>query len=510
MLLEIRTVYKIKYTERAHRGMSTGRLPPLYSLSGDGTVEDEVSSGSLKPGSRLVAALWLYPRTDDLFGNWAKGEFDRSAHFIKTVNDIRHNTKYPENYSEIYNLKEFNHWHHTKVVPVDVLSHELKTAKVRLQAAAPPSVVKDKGYYIRRDFSEKRIFVLGDSHGSLHSMLDIFVFMSDDGAFDDKPDKCGVLRLRSGVVVVCTGDLLDRSPYGLDCIYLMLRLQRENPESVVFTAGNHEIHRPQWSAMSGSSWEMWGEYDNKVHEKRGRFITSGDMGDALYGVTSLLPASLIAKTAIGVVQFNHGSFEDFTTEQLNAFKQFTTFKSEESTFETAGTFQSNRLQWGDLVTTEINLAFLSLGRPQTTAKELQVYLKSAGLRMLIRGHSDMANLSLVFGNQDKPSYKLQAEDSVQRKDSETWNYMGHQVTDSRSPIAMHRGGTFVKNVETMHHKALYDMYTLEPSSGMGDFKKHLVTRDDPNESLLAVTLSSCPFSKQELPVCTMSAYLLLE
>ena len=74
------------------------------------------------------------------------------------------------------------------------------------------------------------------------------------------------------------------------------------------------------------------------------------------------------------------------------------------------------LAWGDL-TTKMDEESPSLGkRSSKNAEELASYLTEYGIRMLIRGHQDRANLSLVYKDGEKPSEELQSESAGSRKE----------------------------------------------------------------------------------------------
>tara|TARA_X000001036_G_scaffold57719_1_gene47450 strand:+ start:1336 stop:2910 length:1575 start_codon:yes stop_codon:yes gene_type:complete len=479
-------------------------------------------STSLQRDAKLVAKLLVYPHSPEqqVPGPWScppTSSFPQGANFIGTLKYLQTNAVYPSNYEAIEDLRTFEHWDATRLVPDNLLGTELAhAAQTQTELAGAHAGL---GYYLRRDFSACRIFVLGDSHGSLHSMADILLHMHDaEDAFNSWENDDGLVRLQDNVRVVFLGDVLDRSPYTLECLYLVLRLMRENPEKVVFLAGNHETHKWLWKREAGSMHEMEGEYGNRVYVPHFPFQDGRrPMDEVIFDVTKCLPAALIARTPVGVVQFNHGSFEPWLdptaarARDLNAFKRFATFEAGPDIHPTLEAFHPNRLQWGDLVTDQKNHEAEGHGRAQSTARELRDYLVFMHMRLLLRGHSDMANLSLVYAPGKQPSAELQAEQSVARLPREVWWYQGKPKVDKRGPDKAYPGGTFVHKVSTAHGDyELYDMWTLQPSAGMGDFHKTLIKDGVGAEHPIGVTVSSCPFSRPTVPVEMMSAYLRID
>lgn len=441
---------------------------------------------------------------------WEKGLFYPGLNkFMETVTDFRTYTSYPKIYNEIQDLTNFKHWEKTNLLPTMVLCDELNQANVRYQALWDKAeIVEGKGYYLRHDWSEKRVFILGDFHGSFHSMLEIFVDMDTQGAFDKESG-----LLAQDVAVVCLGDLLDRSPYTLECMYLMLRLCRENPTQCVLTAGNHETDERQWRAKNGTMHEAVGEHNNKCPEAPDSLL------EKMRGVTGHLPSSLIAKTCVGTVQFNHGSYEEFSTDKgyFQEFEKFLAFEGGKDTLSTHGLRAMSPLQWGDLAMGSVDKDTAAnlerKGRPVRSSNEVSAYLQKGKLRLLIRGHSDMANISLLYKTDTEPSEELQKEGQkegeVELNENAKYSYYGFEIPDPRKKEFRLKGGTFARKSTDFTNEELYDMYTLQFAPNMENFDKNLITKDDQNEDLLSVTIASCPFSKPMPPVSMMSCYAIL-
>lgn len=468
------------------------------------------------PKPSLTARLLDYGHhvTDTV---WSKGDEKEliDLNFLETVAFLAEHTKYPKDTYGFNWRRGFEWWNATNLLPRGVFCTELDNALSRL-AYVPRYSAKSRGYYLHKDYSKHFVYCIGDTHGSLHSLCDIFLDLERRGAFSASSGK-----LNSNCAVVCTGDLLDRSPYTLECMYLMLRLQRENPNQVVLTCGNHEHARNQWVQPDGSQNEIDGDYGVEGVANGKGTCGSEDMGDKLHRFTRQLPLSAIIKTAIGTVQFNHGSFENLDGTTTTVREEFLNFingngGSTIATLELVGGEGSyaaaNPLHWGDLTTTHYNSnSERDTGRRESTASMLKSYLDKTGLRMIIRGHSDLANLSLVYPENVEPSEELQNENKP-ADDAQIlpWKW---QLEDNRAPEEITPGNRFSLNGKA-YVFAGYDMWSLHVANQGKDFIKSLIKptkpgQDPDNTELLAVTLSSCPFSKSLPPIQMMTSYAVI-
>lgn len=436
--------------------------------------------------------------------------FADGSTLLDDVNYFYTNFKIPTNFQRsTQDLTNFlPSFRHTKILPTEAGRAAICDVLDRCRAAlGSMSGVSESGYYLRRDLTNKRVYVIGDVHGSLHSLCDILLEMKTKGAFYENGPKNGMLK--DNVYVVCTGDLLDRSPYTLESAYLMLRLFADNPQQVTITLGNHETDEAQWENPNGSLKEMAGEYQTTCG-------TNGDMRSKFINTLKIFPRSFIGKTSLGVIQFNHGSFETIQSQtDVETFSAFTSFQpGTPSTFPVFEPYGSH-LNWGDVHTDpSVSGQYGSPDRPVRTAKDLDEYLMRFGMRMLIRGHSDLANLSLVYRNGSAPSEALQQESSSPVPDGDVmYNLWGHSYKDERPRDMIKPNGTFVLGLIDFTMNYLYDMFTLTFLPNSGRVTKTLVKegRDDPTQDdLKAVTSSTAVFPKLMPPMMLMTCYLYIE
>ena len=228
-------------------------LPNLSSLSIGAPSTSEGEGGGVHS---LVAKCLFYD-----FGTYSTGEegkyasekvtFDSSQNFVDTFKFMLNNFKYASDLStKKLDFAETKLTEDTNAEsPNNAILAILEQAQNRLRKGGA------RAYYLRRDLSDKRaVYVVGDVHGSLHSLCEIFTHMNEELAFDVNG------RLKDEVHVVFTGDIMDRSPYTLECAYLVLRLFVENPQNVTLTLGNHEKDAYLWKSTDGSRREMEHEY----------------------------------------------------------------------------------------------------------------------------------------------------------------------------------------------------------------------------------------------------------
>ena len=311
---------------------------------------------------------------------------------------------YPTDYhSEIVDLRSFQHWTHTKLLRDGVLEAELskfngthRFARMSDLTVRPNESgrVEHAPYYLYKDWAQNDIYIIGDIHGSLHALCKVLNDMHGDGAFDED----GKLKSDKGVVFL--GDLLDRSPFTLEVAYLVFRMLNEN-ENCVLTKGNHESNRSLWAYPNGTQYEMEGEYGDAW----------GSLWLRLAEACLRPPSSLILKTKLGKLQLNHGSFEDIPEEQAFTFDAFCEGISPidsslaDPILKSFGPVTNSPLNWGD-VATELPLDEKPSSRYPKSSDQIKAYLKRYGLRLLVRGHQDIASLTLVFHNGHHPNMDL--------------------------------------------------------------------------------------------------------
>lgn len=349
------------------------------------------------------------------------------------------------------------------------------------------------GYYLRLDLRDKRVVVIGDTHGSLHSLVEILEDLDKKKKIFQPQDKN---LIADDVHVVVLGDIMDRSPYALECMWLFLRLYTLNPQKVTLLGGNHEMDAEyQWRRSNGSMNEIEGEYaPRNQSEQLHRQIAS---------MFTHFPHSLIADTDIGLVQFNHGGVELNAKDKdiIDAFRKFCGQHPTHNDVDFGSLVmvrEANPLVWAD-VGSRRHLRPDPWHREIIFADELEEYLDAFQIQLLIRGHSDLANLSLLYSDDGDDTSSLSSFRTVNGT---------FQIGEEDNPYPMH---TFVPD-ESAQESRIQVPFRVGPKKDDGGRGGSSGSSGNKNSShrLLAVTTSTAVFSKPNRKFQSMSSYLILE
>jgi len=79
---------------------------------------------------------------------------------------------------------------------------------------------------LRVDNNDDEIFVIGDIHGNLDSLLNFLK----------------IIRSNNPKYIIFLGDIVDRGPKQLECLIIILSLKIKNPERFYLLRGNHESY----------------------------------------------------------------------------------------------------------------------------------------------------------------------------------------------------------------------------------------------------------------------------
>lgn len=84
--------------------------------------------------------------------------------------------------------------------------------------------------------NSSKFCIIGDIHSSLHSLISIIESIKDDYFINDN------LKLKPNRYIFFLGDILDRGPYNMEVLFIVLSLKNINFENIVIMDGNHEDH----------------------------------------------------------------------------------------------------------------------------------------------------------------------------------------------------------------------------------------------------------------------------
>jgi len=79
------------------------------------------------------------------------------------------------------------------------------------------------------------VFVWGDTHGCIHSLLRTLRRLQEQGYLNDQ-----FKIIKPNTYLMYLGDCVDRGYYGLEVLYTLMRLKTANPDHVILIRGNHE------------------------------------------------------------------------------------------------------------------------------------------------------------------------------------------------------------------------------------------------------------------------------
>lgn len=79
------------------------------------------------------------------------------------------------------------------------------------------------------------LFVWGDTHGCIHSLLRTLKRLHDQKIINDH-----FKIIKPNTYLIYLGDCVDKGYYGLEVLYTLMRLKTANPDLVILVRGNHE------------------------------------------------------------------------------------------------------------------------------------------------------------------------------------------------------------------------------------------------------------------------------
>lgn len=83
--------------------------------------------------------------------------------------------------------------------------------------------------------NKARVFVWSDMHGAFHSLVRCLSYLEKENIIDKN-----LKILASDDYFVFNGDFIDRSPFSLESLHVILLLLKNNPEKVFYIRGKHE------------------------------------------------------------------------------------------------------------------------------------------------------------------------------------------------------------------------------------------------------------------------------
>jgi len=157
--------------------------------------------------------------------------------------------------------------------------------------------LKVKTFMPEKKRYKAKICVIGDIHGSLHSLLRNLWRLVAKGYLADDFEIS-----RPNLYMIFTGDYVDRGGYSPDVIYTLLRLKLKNPGNIFLLRGNHEdmtFNKNDPKYLPSLWLELNKKYANQIDKLEPLICRFYD----------LLPHALYLVCQDAVVKFCHGGIE---------------------------------------------------------------------------------------------------------------------------------------------------------------------------------------------------------
>lgn len=256
---------------------------------------------------------------------------------------------------------------------------------------------------------DSRIVVMGDFHGSLHSLirnlwrLHAYGYLNNDFTITSP-----------SIHFVFTGDFIDRGRYSVETLYTVLRLKLANFDQVHLVRGNHE--EKAIAAKYGFEKELKEKYGTEEGEKLFNYTVA-----TLRFLPVVFFASIGEKDARNNLHFSHGGFSydldrgEFTHQPGNLLNADDTVLYERISYK-----QHNGYNWTDFEqqdqTTINGRGFEDSTDGVVTAglSTLGEYLATNNVRAIFRGHQDMEfGLKMLFKSEPAAAERTEAQERAE-------------------------------------------------------------------------------------------------
>lgn len=214
-----------------------------------------------------------------------------------------------------------------------------------------------------------RIFIIGDIHSSIHSLIDIFNQMRVNGFFKNNGGNRDQFKMNDNCYLFFLGDIIDRGPYSIEALTFVLILKIQNFDRVHIVNGNHE------------DYELYKDY-GFLKETENQF---GMHPDKLKKLLFFLPSLILLDFNNETYHLCHGAISD-KEDEVDKIKDW---KDSEKKFLLLNAHDpKSQLKWGDFKTSYGFHSPLN-GRAVFGLNIIKDYCDSLGITTLITGHQDL-------------------------------------------------------------------------------------------------------------------------
>jgi len=234
---------------------------------------------------------------------------------------------------------------------------------------------------------DAEIHYIGDIHGSLMSLIKLLV--SDLGRFIGED-----LVLHPKHYLIFTGDIVDYSQLGLECLYLICILKLKNPDNVFICDGNHEDYN-MYNKPNEIDYYHHG-YQIHLSGEIANEISSEEIKKNIHKLLKLFPAVIFVKYHGSLFQYNHGSHPLLEQARHLQLKEYLMSDKEFLLIDYGNpiTYYSSgySYKWGDFAQVILRV---HPQRPTRKLEETQAYLEEFGISCIFTGHQDIIPLTVL-------------------------------------------------------------------------------------------------------------------
>lgn len=220
--------------------------------------------------------------------------------------------------------------------------------------------------------TNKKVFVIGDTHGSFHSFFRIILRLIKQNILDED------LKLKDGAKIIILGDILDRGNYAYEILLILFNLIKINnidgELNVILNRGNHE--EINIFSTYGFKKEIEKKFINKNGNKLNNFFNE------LNKFFELGPSAIILKHKNCKYWLCHGGFTIDNNDDPIIFSDI--YDDEIYILNN----DDENILWSDFINNDETLisergAGLLIGK-----KDLNYFLVKNKINFIIRGHQD--------------------------------------------------------------------------------------------------------------------------
>ena len=235
--------------------------------------------------------------------------------------------------------------------------------------------------------TDKIIFV-GDIHSSLHSLFQILLKIKDD--YFENVDE---MKLKKNHYIFFLGDLVDRGPFSLEILLLILNMKLSNKNNIFILNGNHENY--YINSYMGLLEEI--KYENMIDRKK--------TFQLINTIFNKMPECIFIEIDGNWYQLSHGTFD--VEENYTYIKDF--LQSEQTTLHQKTILKPTDIsgyKWND-INMSIPLMKVNVrGSMDIGSKTIQKYLKETSIQCILKGHQDLESINIALKKNKELEYNV--------------------------------------------------------------------------------------------------------